>query len=80
MLEKYFTTKNMMNSKRNKLRNWNKPFNQSTLPFLMSFLYKVIFSWSRELTMKYVYSGGFNITRCMERLKKHLEWRVDSTF
>lgn len=37
-------------------------------------------SWSRELTMKYVYSGGFVIKKCMERLKKHLEWREDPAF
>lgn len=30
--------------------------------------------------MKYVYSGGFVMKKCIERLKKHLEWREDPNF
>lgn len=29
------------------------------------------------MTCKYVYSGGFNAKKSLEKIKKHLEWRED---
>lgn len=36
--------------------------------------------WTQELTLKYCYSGGFDMAKCFQRLQKHLEWRRDPAF
>ncbi|CAD8055574.1 unnamed protein product [Paramecium primaurelia] len=36
--------------------------------------------WCQELTLKYCYSGGFEISKCIQRLQKHLEWINDENY
>ncbi|CAD8065582.1 unnamed protein product [Paramecium sonneborni] len=36
--------------------------------------------WCQELTLKYCYSGGFEISKCIQRLQKHLEWIHDENY
>ena len=81
MCENYFIINNMMNSRSKRLRNLKIAFRRKIYNYPAS-KYNIfnLISWCRELTMKYVYSGGFDMKRCMERLKLHLHWRSDPTF
>lgn len=67
---------NMIHSRRNKQYYCCRRSSRTQYNYLKSTIYN-LFSWKESDTIRFLYSGQFNFTKCLENIKKHINWLMD---